>query len=223
MTDTDWSEHYIKRGDPSKPTYYIIRRSDSAVGLFSNFTVFAGHIRYALSKGWLPVVDMQNYTNAYLAPEKLGKENSWEYYFEQPLRIGLEQACAGENVILCKGDYPIDVSYPNNTVFKDNDYLTEWRMLLKLGLLRIKPAIMTDIMEVRKKLFAPNDRVLGVLLRGTDYVTRRPHNHPIPPPWSILQVSSLPSLRNGSAIKSSWRRRTRVSCRRLKIFSATRA
>ena len=33
MTDTDWSEHYIKRGDPSKPTYYIIRREYPGTGL----------------------------------------------------------------------------------------------------------------------------------------------------------------------------------------------
>lgn len=106
MTINDWSEHYIKRGDPSKPTYYIIRRKLTDVGLFSNFIVFAGHIRYALTKGWLPVVDMQNYPNAYLAPEKFGKENAWEYYFEQPLRIGLEQAYNGENVILSNGGPP---------------------------------------------------------------------------------------------------------------------
>ena len=76
MTDTDWSEHYIKRGDPTKPTFYIIRRRKESLGLFYLFELVAGHIRYALSNGWLPVVDMQNYPNAYLPSEKLGKENS---------------------------------------------------------------------------------------------------------------------------------------------------
>lgn len=100
MTDTNWDEHYIKRGDPTKPTYYVIRRRYEGTGLFARYIHYAGHIRRALSKGWLPVVDMQNYPNPYLSPEKFGKENSWEYYFEQPLRIGLEQAYGGENVIL---------------------------------------------------------------------------------------------------------------------------
>ena len=85
MTDTDWSEHYIKRGDPTKPTYYIVRRRLETTGLFARYKIIGEHIRYALSKGWLPVVDMQNYANPYLPPEKLGKENSWEYFFEQPL------------------------------------------------------------------------------------------------------------------------------------------
>lgn len=184
MTDTDWSEHYIKRGDPSKPTYYIIRRQISLVGLLSNFMVFAGHIRYALSKGWLPVVDMQNYPNAYLAPEKLGKENSWEYYFEQPLRINLEVAYAGENVILSDGGANLPRPDTARMAFFENrdNVLTEWRMLLKLGLLKVKPALLQEIAAVRQKLFAPTDRVLGVLLRGTDYVANRPHGHHIPPP-----------------------------------------
>lgn len=182
MTDTDWSEHYIKRGDPSKPTYYIIRRK-GLVGLFSNFIITFGHIRRAFLNGWLPVVDMQNYPNPYLESEKLGKENAWEYYFEQPLRIGLEQAYSGENVILSQGEILAPV--PNDGMHflenRDNS-LTEWRMLVKFGLLKVKPALMAEIAAVRQKLFAPNDRVLGVLLRGTDYVARRPKQHPIPPP-----------------------------------------
>ncbi len=182
--DSNLKEHYIKRGDPSKPTYYIIRRMWDSTGLFGLYGIFAGHIRYALVHGWLPVVDMQNYTNGYLAPEKLGKENSWEYYFEQPLRIGLEQAYNGENVILSNGEgvspnpSSMAVSFFEN---RDNS-LTEWRMLVKLGLLKVKPALMEEISAVRQKLFSPNDRVLGVLLRGTDYLTRRLRNHPIPPP-----------------------------------------
>ena len=185
MTDTDWSEHYIKRGDPKKPTYYIIRRKEPDCGILSNFIVFAGHIRYALSRGWFPVIDLQNYPNNTLAPEKLGKENSWEYFFEQPLRIGLEQAYAGENVILNQNYIMMPPWAKIKFYNPKNIVMAEWRMLVKLGLLKMKPALMQEIIAVRQKLFAPNDRVLGVYLRGTDYAARRPHEHPIPPPNRI--------------------------------------
>ena len=196
MIDTDWSEHYIKRGDPTKPTYYIIRRDKETTGLFYRFMLITGHIRYALSKGWLPVVDMQNYPNPYLAPEKLGKENSWEYYFEQPLRIGLEQAYDGDNIVLnlAREIYPYpdwSMSFFNNA----NNILTEWRMLVKLGLLKVKPALMEEITALRQKLFAPNDRVLGVHLRGTDYVAIRPKWHPIPPPVEFALSIIVEKLR----------------------------
>lgn len=55
-----------------------------------------------------------------------------------------------------------------------NNIVTEWRMLVKLGLLRIKQECLNEILNIRSKLFSQNDRVLGVLLRGTDYVANRP-------------------------------------------------
>lgn len=196
MTDTDWSEHYIKRGDPTKPTYYIIRRQPETNGLFARYNVFAGHIAYALSNGWLPVVDMQNYPNIYLPPEKLGKENSWEYYFEQPLRIGLEQAYGGENVVLGDDTKNIDPSpMPVMRFYENKNHLLDiWRELVKTGLLKVKPERMAEILSVRQKLFAPNDRVLGVLLRGTDYLSEKPFNHPIPPPIEFAVGTVLAKL-----------------------------
>lgn len=190
LIDKNWEEHYVKKGDPNKPTYYIVRRRWLGTGLFSNFIVFAGHIRYALSQGWLPVVDMQNYPNPYLAPEKLGKENAWEYYFEQPLRISLEEAYNGENVILCSEK----ISFPTN-IFEDSKSLTEWKKLVKKDLLKVKPALMKEIFAIREKLFAPNDRVLGVLLRGTDYVVNKPKWHPIPPPVEYARNVILEKIR----------------------------
>ena len=193
--DTTWKEEYIKRGDPTKPTYYIIRR-EMQTGLFALYKVFAGHIVYALSKGWLPVVDMQNYPNVYLAPEKLGKENSWEYYFEQPLRIGLEEAYNGENVVLGNGSgLTVPILYETMALLENqNNVLTEWRMLRKFGLLKVKPKFYEESLMARKTLFEPNDRVLGVHLRGTDYLSERPHGHPIPPPLEFAISTILEKL-----------------------------
>lgn len=41
---------------------------------------------------------------------------------------------------------------------------------------------MKEIFATREKLFAPNDRVLGVHLRGTDYSGKKPNDYAIPPP-----------------------------------------
>lgn len=182
LADNNWSEHYIRRGNPNAPTYYIIRRKNAKVGLFSNYAVFAGHIRYALSKGYIPVIDMKNYPNQMLDPKLLGKENSWEYYFKQPLNVGLEYAYSGENVILSQEYSPGGLAPVPMAFFKNkNNMLTEWRMLVKFGLLQIRPHLQKEINELYSKLFPPNTRVLGVHLRGTDYVAKKPKYHPIPP------------------------------------------
>ena len=183
LYDNNWNEHYIKKGNPAAPTYYIIRRQNTTVGLFSNYIVFAGHIKYALSKGYIPVIDMQNYPNQMLDPKLLGKENAWEYFFLQPFKIGLETAYKGENVILSKE--VSDFGWPGS---KMNDYknkngiLTEWRTLVKWGLLKIHPHLQKEIDDMYNKFFSANDKILGILLRGTDYVATRPDKHPIPPP-----------------------------------------
>lgn len=74
LVDTNWDEHQVRKGDPSKPTYYIIRRKWAGGGIFSYFNSVAGQIRYAMQKDWIPVVDMQNYPNIFLNPQSLVKK-----------------------------------------------------------------------------------------------------------------------------------------------------
>ena len=169
MFDNNPEEHYLKQGDPQKPTYYIIRYMSENLELADLYRLTMGHVRYALTKSWLPVVDMQNYPNAYLSPEKLGKENSWEYYFEQPLRINLAQAYNGENIVLSDGNkienYP---DYSTTLLEKKDDSLAEWRMLVKWDFMKVKSELADEISGIREELFMPKERVLGVLLHQTD-------------------------------------------------------
>ena len=183
MFDKNPDEHFIKEGNPNEPTYYIIRRMNENTELSDLYRMTMGHVCYALKKGWLPAVDMQNYPNLYLSPEKLGEENSWEYYFEQPFHIGLEQAYNSENVVLSNGDcvkpFP---DYSMNLAQKKNDELVEWRMLIKMDLMRIKSELKEKISSMWEKVFSHEDIVLGVLLRGGNHPERKIKGHPIPPP-----------------------------------------
>ena len=45
----------------------------------------------------------------------------------------------------------------------------------------IKKEIINESNKIIKTIFKDSKNVLGVLLRGTDYVAMRPHGHPIPP------------------------------------------
>lgn len=68
-------------------TFYVIRRRDAYCGIFSIYMTTLARIDEALKNGFIPVVDMQNSFNIYLNKKKIGKENAWEYYFEQPRGI----------------------------------------------------------------------------------------------------------------------------------------
>ena len=182
MFDNNPEEHYLKQGDSQKPTYYIIRYMSETASLSEIYSMTAGHICRALSKSWLPVVDMQNYPNPYLAPEKLGQENSWEYYFEQPLKINLEQAYNGENVVLSDG-YKVEPcpDYSRNLLERTDDRLAEWRMLVKWGFLKINPALTEEITGTGEELFLPKERVLGVILQGKNTSDKKIAGQPVSP------------------------------------------
>ena len=45
----------------------------------------------------------------------------------------------------------------------------------------IKKEIINEAKIIRKKLFKGLNNILGVLMRGTDYISMRPKNHCIPP------------------------------------------
>ena len=185
MFDQNPEEHFIKEGDPDKPTYYIIRRMNETTDIFTMYCLVMGHVRYALSNGWLPVVDMQNYPNPYLSPEKLGQENAWEYYFEQPFRIDLERAYDGENVILSNGDCVKPYPEPSMDLLqKKTDDFVEWRMLIKLGLMKLKPELTREIAATREKVFLPGNFSLGVILRGSAF-DKKIKGQPIPPPTAF--------------------------------------
>ena len=71
--------------------FYVIRRTSHA-GIFSYMSFVLNHLRIAKEKGFIPVVDMENFTNPYNEKEKLlNTNNSWEYYFKQTSNYKLNE------------------------------------------------------------------------------------------------------------------------------------
>ena len=53
--------------------------------------------------------------------------------------------------------------------------------IFALKYIPIKNEIIKESNNIIKRIFNKSRNVLGVLLRGTDYVTKKPYRHPIPP------------------------------------------
>lgn len=142
-----------------KETFYILRVSDPTSGWGNIIPSILQGITYAKKRGYLPVVDMQYFQNQYLEVEKYGKENAWEYYFDQTCNYTLEEVYASKNVIIsgiytnsCMEKKYSDIQYNQITRFKiDQEY---------------------------RKIFPKKQKVLGLVYRGTDYYSA--YNHPIP-------------------------------------------
>ena len=66
-----------------KKFFYVIRRSPGA-GLFSNFIYVLNHLVISEQNGFIPIIDMENFTTIYNEKEKIDNTfNAWEYYFEK--------------------------------------------------------------------------------------------------------------------------------------------
>lgn len=169
--------------DP-ETTYYIIRHDFQMVGLFSIFISVAGDIMFAHQNNMIPVVDMRHYRNPYL--DKKATYNPWEMFFEQPGGVSLDHAYKGMNIVLSPlivtEDRPNDtMSFFNN----ENNILLRWRELAEEYLHPLNDIILKSRQRY-EKITGGNKKVLGVAVRGTDYVQLKPPNHPVQPETDLL-------------------------------------
>lgn len=163
--------HSDSRLQERKKKYYVIRRQDPNVGIFSCILTFLSHLKYAEEKGFIPVIDMMNFDNEYLYPEEIGVKNAWEFYFEQPAGESLIQAYRSKRVILSsahfkKGYIPSD-NFLNS---KESDDFAIWKKLWE-KYIRFNESTLCYLKENYAKIIenVGKDAVLGVLCRGTDY------------------------------------------------------
>ncbi len=168
------------KDNPDK-TFFIIRRNYHDLGLFSVFISSLGWIKYAVEKGYIPIIDMQSFPNAYLEDGELGKVNAWEKFFYQPADYTLDDIKTSRNIIYSSMRVPN--AFPNDSMefFNNvNGQLDEWRALCK-KYIRLKEEIVQKADKDWEDMFGKRDSVLGVFLRGTDYVKCRFPNHPVQP------------------------------------------
>lgn len=158
---------------------YVIRIKYDFIGLFAYLSNALGGIAYADKKGYIPVVDMKNYMNAYLNDDELGRVNAWEYYFAQPGGISIDDALSCDDYILGR-DCKLHIAPLQSAEFCYNKYgeLDYWRKICR-KYVKFSQPVLDRVNAMREKY--QGKRILGVSIRGTDYVSLKPHGHPIQP------------------------------------------
>lgn len=162
-------------GNKNKKEIFYVVRTDSTQGwgLATACTMVLNNIMYAVERGWIPVIDYQNYLLAGIQDEKdRGKENAWEYYFEQPdSRYSLEEVYQSKNVILgpLRGQPHGSLSRNDIKDLWDDSYKGLFDCAAKY--LRIRPEILERAEELRRTLFgrAVGEKILGVGMRAGLY------------------------------------------------------
>lgn len=165
--------------NPDK-VFYLIRHASNKVGLFAYVMCNAPKIKYAIENGYIPIVDMQNYKNPYLEKSQVGKINAWEFFYEQPTKYTLKDIKKSKNIIISDAMLSADRPTDSMDFLNNAKVITDWRGFFE-EYIRIQPELLKAMNKERDKLFYNHKRILGISLRGTDYTSLKPYQHPIQP------------------------------------------
>lgn len=169
-------------------TLYIIHwpTHNPPAGLFTLVNSCFDLILYALSQDFIPVIDFKNYQTYLHNSTDIGKINTWEYYFKQPIDNydDLESAYQSKNVITnttsITGYLNVSSKFLNNNT-KLNKLRGQYRQYV-----RINETAKEYIDTQYNKIIPKNEYILGVSVRGHDYQKLRPYGHPIQPPTNVV-------------------------------------
>lgn len=183
-------ERKISMGDenPDK-TFYVIGQNDLNCGLWWIVNKVVMHLAYSEENQYIPVIDFLHFYTQYHNDNEKGVVNVWEKYFEQPQYYSLDDIMRSKNIVL-SDQYP---SPSDKYLMGNTDFYTDSRrrMYFKEVFnrnIRFNKQTL-EVLESRRKSIIPNNcRVLGILCRGTDYLIKRPKNHPVQPqPEDVIE------------------------------------
>lgn len=157
-------------------TFYVIRDPHRKAGLFAVHSFVVGHIKNAIERGMIPIIDMQYYPNMYYTDkETIGKINWWEYCFKQPFPYTLDEVYKSKNVVLCNGMYDGQLSEISDAekIMENHKIVSEY--------MQLSPRAEKLCRGEWKRIKGDAKKILGVKCRGTDYTGLKPFGHSICP------------------------------------------
>ena len=148
-------------------------------GFFSFYIIHLGCVNKYLLKGYIPIIDLQSFKNAY-NKGNTSFGNPWELFFNQIYNYTLEDIKKyAKNIkyLKCEGRFyrpdEINIYYNNKSINFWHNFANKY--------MPIKNEILNQVNDIMKKLFNDSKNILGVKLRGTDYLSRKEKRHSIQP------------------------------------------
>ena len=171
--------------------FYIIGQKESSGGLWWIVNKVIMHLAYADEKGYIPIVDFKHFWTQYHNKGELNRVNVWEKFFFQPANYTLEEISHAKNIILSdKYASPSEKYLMGNTYFYDDKDRQNYFRNIFNKYIKFSDNTLSYLEGIRKDIIPNEARVVGVLCRGTDYLLRRPKNHPIQPnPEEVMQLT----------------------------------
>lgn len=179
---TKWRNHTLNAKMHTDKKYLILKMGSyliatAGLGWYVLYTLHG--IRFAVDNGYIPVVDWQNCKLPQYDAAKSGKENVWEYFFEQPFGVSLEQAYdSGDFWVIDDVKTSDYEKWMNVEYFDDfnNREAAEWREYFQ-KYIRIRKDLKKHFDQSAIEQKIETDHFIGILARGTDYKELKPVGH----------------------------------------------
>ena len=171
---------YIIRSINEKSPFYI----GAVQNLLANYFYVLSHIQYARTRGWIPVVDQLNYPVYNSRKEPInGTMNAWEYFWQQPGGISLDEAYQSRNVVLSKQSWfwQWDMGYDSEK-YRNEQIIDEFSRLTSS--IPLNNEMETFVAAAKEAAFSNRRNVLGVNVRITGHSQKSAihgNGHPVQP------------------------------------------
>lgn len=170
--------------------YCIIQRNDPIPGLASHIITNLGQIALCLKEGYIPVIDMQFSENMFSTLNQNHTQNAWELFFQQPCSgTSLYDALSSDTCIRKDGIPSFMPNYSMDCL--SNPHLLQfWKDVMK-QYMPFSDTLTQLMQSTINDLPIAKQRTLGILCRGTDYLSLRPYNHPCQPDYHDIPEEAL--------------------------------
>lgn len=179
--------------NPDK-TFFVLQNIAKHTGICSNITVVLRNIMYANKMNYITIVDQFNRESQYHDKIAFGKDNAWEYYFEQPCGYDLQDISKSKNIIICKSEdgHEIDFFRTKNVEFEliyfeknPNGRILEYKKYFR-KYIKFNKKAQEKIDCDYNKVLKGKGKILGVVGRGAEFFIKKPKNHRIMPQPKVL-------------------------------------
>lgn len=159
-------------GDMNPEINFLVFTPEEKNGLFYFVNYFEMLLKISEEDNLTPIVDFKNFRSLYIEDSNIGLINAWEDMYCNFSDYDLDEVYQSQNVIIASNDMN-SVSYEG---FSWDDRI---RIYQQYFIPNIELSEYVD--EILRKKMNTDDRILGVLCRGTDYSQQaRPYLHPVP-------------------------------------------
>ena len=155
--------------------FAILRRTNcEPCGLFSYYIVHLGCIINYLKHGYIPILEVASFSNIFIGNNK-PKDNPWEEFFNQPCGYTLNEVVKMKDVKIFKCECVCDM--PDEKTIYSNTIMLNYHHKIQEKYMSIKNNIYKEVEKIWQNLFGNSTNVLGIFIRGTDYISIEPSGH----------------------------------------------